>query len=44
MKLSKEDLEIRNNSSLPLLPGQHWPGMVVPDSVLSMGQIELFDI
>ena len=27
--------------SLPSLPGQLWPGMVPPDRVLSMGQIEL---
>ena len=26
---------------LPLLPGPLWPGMVAPDRVLSMGQIEL---
>ena len=26
--------------SLPLLPGPLWPGVVVPDRVLSMGQIE----
>ena len=29
---------------LPLLPGPFWPGLVAPDKVLSMGQIELFDI
>ena len=29
---------------LPLLPGPLWPGMVALDRVLSMGQIELFDI
>ena len=27
---------------LPLLPGPIWPGVVAPDRVLSMGQIELF--
>ena len=27
--------------SLPLLPGSLWPGVVAPDWVLSMGQIEL---
>ena len=27
--------------SLPLLPGPLWPGVVVPDRVLSMGQIRL---
>ena len=26
---------------LPSLPGTHWPGVVTPDRVLSMGQIEL---
>ena len=30
--------------SLPLLPGPLWPGVVAPDRVLSMGQIELFKI
>ena len=30
--------------SLPLLPGPLWPGVVAPDRVLAMGQIELFDI
>ena len=30
--------------SLPLLPGPLWPGVVSPDRVLSMDQIELFDI
>ena len=30
--------------SLPLLPGPLWPGVVAPDKVLSIGQIELFDI
>ena len=31
-------------STLSLLPGSLWPGVVAPDRVLSMGQIELFDI
>ena len=31
-------------SSLPLLPGSLWPGMVTPDRILWMGWIELFDI
>ena len=31
---------IWNTSSLPLLPGPLWPGVVAPDWVLSMGQIE----
>ena len=30
--------------SLPLLPGPLWPGVVTPDGVQSMGQIELLDI
>ena len=30
--------------SLPLLPGPLWTEVVVPDKVLSIGQIELFDI
>ena len=30
--------------SLPLFPGPLRPGVVVLDRVLSMGQIELFDI
>ena len=30
--------------SFPLLPGPLWFRMVAPDRVLSMGQIELFDI
>ena len=30
--------------SLPSLPGPFWHGIVAPDMVLSMGQIELFDI
>ena len=30
--------------SLPSLPGPLWPRVVVPDRILSMGQIELFDI
>ena len=32
---------MRGTSSLPSLPGPLWPGMVAPDRVLSMGQIEL---
>ena len=28
---------MRSSSSLPLLPGPLWPGMVVPDRALSMG-------
>ena len=30
--------------SLPSLPGPRWPGVVVLDRVLSMGQIKLFGI
>ena len=33
-----------NTPSLPFFPGPLWPGVVVPDRVPSMGQIELFDI
>ena len=29
---------IQSTPSLPLLPGPFWPGVVVPDRVLSMGQ------
>ena len=29
---------------MPLLPGPLWPWVVAPDRVLSMGQIELFEI
>ena len=29
---------------LPSLPDPHWPRVVAPDRVLSMSQIELFDI
>ena len=36
--------ECRVPLSLPSLPGSLWPGLVAPDRVLSMGQIELFDI
>ena len=32
---------MQSTSSLPSLPGSLWPGMVAPDKVLSMGQIEL---
>ena len=30
--------------SMPLLPGPIWPGMVAPKNVLSIGDIETFDI
>ena len=35
---------MQNASSLSLLPGPLWPGVVAPDRTLSIGQIELFDI
>ena len=30
-----------STSLFPLLPGPLWPGVVAPDKVLSVGQIEL---
>ena len=50
MKLNKSDGEasvmlelwrMQSTPSLPLLRGALWHGMVAPDSVLSVGQIEL---
>ena len=35
---------MRSNSSLPSLPSPLWLGVVAPVRVLSMDQIELFDI
>ena len=32
---------MQSTPSLPSLPGPLWPGVVVPDRVKSMGQIEL---
>ena len=32
---------IRGTSSLSSLPSPLWPGVIVPDRVLSLGQIEL---
>ena len=32
---------IQTTPSLPSLPGPLWPGVVAPDRVLSMGQLEL---
>ena len=32
---------MRNTPSLPSLPGPLWAGVVAPDRVVSMGQIEL---
>ena len=34
---------MQSSPSLPSLLGPLWPGVVAPDSILSMGQIELFD-
>ena len=36
--------EMWSTPSLPSLPDPLWPWMVVPDRVLSICQIELFDI
>ena len=36
-----ELLEMQSTPSLPSLPAPLWPEVVVPDRVLSMGQIEL---
>ena len=33
--------EFQSNPSVPSLPSPLWPGVVTPDRVLSMGQIEL---
>ena len=35
---------MQSTSSLPSLPGPLWSLVVTPERVLSMGQIELFDI
>ena len=35
---------MRITTSLPLLPGPLWLRVVAPDRIISMGQIELFDI
>ena len=35
---------MQGTPSLPSHPGLLWPGVVAPNSVLSMGQIALFDI
>ena len=32
---------MQSTSLLPLFPGPLWPGVGVPDKVLSMGQIKL---
>ena len=35
---------VDNLSIVPLLPSALWPAVVAPDWVLSIDQIELFDI
>ena len=35
---------MQNTPLLPLLPGTLWNRVVEPDRVLSMGQIDVFDI
>ena len=35
---------MQNTPSFPSLPGLLWPGIVAPGRILSMDQIELFDI
>ena len=35
---------MHSTPSLPSLRGPLWPGVVAPDRILSMGQIELLDI
>ena len=35
---------MQSTLSLPLLSGPRWFGVVAPSRVLSMGQIELFDV
>ena len=39
-----ELLEMQSTLSLASLQGPLWPGVVTPDKVFSIGQIELFDI
>ena len=39
-----ERWKIQSSNSLLLFPGPLWPGMVAPDRVLSMGQVELLNI
>ena len=41
VSVMQELLGMRSTSSLPLLQGPLWPGMIEPDKALSMGQIEL---
>ena len=33
--------EMQSTPLLPLLPGPHWSGVVAPDRLISLGQIEL---
>ena len=40
-KFDSGDRVMPCTTSLPSLPGPLWPGMVIPEKVLSMGQIEL---
>ena len=35
---------MQSTPPLPSVPGPLWPGVVAPDRVLSMGQIELLEI
>ena len=35
---------VLSSPSLLSFPGQLWPWVVAPDKIISMGQIELFDI
>ena len=37
----RELWEMQSTPLLPSLPGPLWPGVVAPDQVLSMGQVEL---
>ena len=39
-KQSDVDVPVTNNPSLPLLPSPFWPGVLAPDMVLSVDQIE----
>ena len=36
--------KMRSTPFLSLLPGSLWPGVIAPDSVLSMGPIELNNV
>ena len=39
-----EHCGMRGTPSVPSFPGPAWPEVVAPERVLSMGQIELFNI